>query len=1286
MRRWLLCSALAVASPAIAADELKFGKAPSWVVPQAVPTDAGRPSEAPVALLLNDQQVRLEPGKTATYSETAMRIQKPEGLAVGNISIPWNPATDTVTVNKLEIHRGSQVIDVLAGGQKFTTMRREAGLEEAMLDGILTANIQPEGLQEGDVIEFATTIERQDPVMGKHVETIFGAWPAMPIQRAHVRVEWPSTMKLAIQAKGLSAPATTRGENRVIEISAADVEPIIPPKGAPPRFAITRLGEATDFTSWADVSRLMGPLYRKAEAIPASGALHDEVEKIRSSTTDQKSRAQMALQLVQGRTRYVALLMGQGGIVPADAETTWSRRFGDCKAKTALLLGILHALGIEAEPLLVQSKLGDAVAERLPMISYFDHVLVRAHVGGKTYYLDGTRTGDTNIDDIEVPDFGWALPVVDNARLVQLVPQILTLPSIEHRVDIDASAGIYTKAPITIDEVYRGDSAVSLNLAYSSATAQQRDEALRKKANGFFDDFAVESSGFKFDKEKRELKLSIKGTARLNWKDSWFYVPTSSVAFNPDFDRTAGLPHDAPLAVDHPRFVKDKATIRLPHGFASEQKLSNPVHETLVGVEYARSETVSGDALTVDSSERSIVPEVPYKEALAAVARLRALDKDDVYLRVNSDYKPTEKDLAELKGSEPQSSDDYFVRAYVELARNRLDDALADLDAGLALDPKHSWALKKRALINIEKQRFPEAEKDLADAASIDPADAEIIAFRGRLAMNKGDVRAASAAFDEALQRDPKNSVGRAGRAGILVQQGKVDEALAELAIALTSDPHNAGVLAQRAEILEYRNDKAGADKDINVALTEEPDNAAVLATKARIAVERKDYATAKEFVTKALARDPNNSSARILQAALAKRDGNGGQALASFDAAVASSPHDATALINRAFANIEAKNFDAAAKDVSAVLALEPKNLRALTARAEVADAKGDYPAEVEALTAVLSASPLNGPMLQARAESYLQLHQFDLALADTDAAMKSGLISPQLRLLRINIFVRKGDTPAVAAEVGQLIKENPSSDFAFVVAGKTYAAIGMRDKAMASFDRAIAIKPYAYIYINRSQIRPYADLGGKLADIDAALKLEPEQEDALVERARLLSRAGKHAEAIELYDQAIKGALDSSDIELYRAIALQRAGRSSEARTAFDSVRAKAKTSNDFKELCRNKAVNDVVLESALEDCRRAASIDPKLPGLNEATGLALLKLGKLRDSLSKLNDAIEAKSGAETFLLRAIVRARLGDLAGAVADAAEAHRLRADVDDRVAEYGLKFEQSSSKAIAGH
>ena len=103
---------------------------------------------------------------------------------------------------------------------------------------------------------------------------------------------------------------------------------------------------------------------------------------------------------------------------------------------------------------------------------------------------------------------------------------------------------------------------------------------MHDEAKGYFDDFTVTASSLHFDKEKRELDIIIKGTAKLNWKDGWLYVPTSSVGFDPDFDRPSGPLHDVPIAVSHPRFVKDQATITLPPGFAQQQKLAPPVHET----------------------------------------------------------------------------------------------------------------------------------------------------------------------------------------------------------------------------------------------------------------------------------------------------------------------------------------------------------------------------------------------------------------------------------------------------------------------------------------------------------------------------------------------------------------------------------------------------------------------------------------------------------------------------------------------------------------------------------
>ena len=191
-----------VASAAHAAsDKPILAPPPDWVKPASLPADTAAKGDAPIRILLQDQQVHFADGVTTNYTESAYRIQTAQGMAAGTISFPWNPELSSLIVHKLQIRRGDKVIDVLAN-QQFTVLRREQNLENAMLDGVLTATIQPEGLQVGDILDFAVSITRADPALKGHYESVAGGWGILPSAAVRFSADWPQGTVMQTRERG----------------------------------------------------------------------------------------------------------------------------------------------------------------------------------------------------------------------------------------------------------------------------------------------------------------------------------------------------------------------------------------------------------------------------------------------------------------------------------------------------------------------------------------------------------------------------------------------------------------------------------------------------------------------------------------------------------------------------------------------------------------------------------------------------------------------------------------------------------------------------------------------------------------------------------------------------------------------------------------------------------------------------------------------------------------------------------------------------------------------------
>ncbi len=400
--RLFLTSSLAlsaIAFAATAADKPTYGPPGAWVDVAPVPPAPTEDGAAAVQVLLEDHQSRLDPSGDAYYSRRTIKILKPEGLVgVKSMSVIWSPDIEGVTLHTLRIIRDGKTIDLLADPKDVLVLRRETNLEQASLDGRITATRQIDGLQTGDILDFAITRTHSDPVLQGHSFDGERMAFAGVAGRYRTIISWPKRDVVSWKATpGFGVPVLKEVDGRSkLSLDETNVLAPKPPIGAPLRFLRVGQLQATSFQDWTEISKLMAPLYLKASRLAPDSPIKAEAAAIAARVKDPKARTFAALQLVEDKTRYFFIGMGEGGYLPANAEDTWARRFGDCKAKTALLLALLGELGVEAEPVLVNLGAGDGLDELPPTLAAFNHVIVRAksraNLIGSTGLVLATRT------------------------------------------------------------------------------------------------------------------------------------------------------------------------------------------------------------------------------------------------------------------------------------------------------------------------------------------------------------------------------------------------------------------------------------------------------------------------------------------------------------------------------------------------------------------------------------------------------------------------------------------------------------------------------------------------------------------------------------------------------------------------------------------------------------------------------------------------------------------------------------------------------------------------------
>lgn len=973
IRLFALCLACLAAAPAVGQERPLIAPAPEWVEPLTIPAPDPARANAPAQMLLLSSQTRFDGDVSESHTELATLIQQPQGLAFGNISLPWPPDRAELIVHKVQLLRGGKTIDLLAGGQEFTVVRRESNLEGARLDGILTAVLQPEGLSVGDTLVLAFTMRQKPGIVGPSGENAMALPFGTKIRRVYYRHIWPKDMAMQWRATpGMGTPKVRNGkQGKELIVDIADAEAPKPPEGAPQRYALTAFLQISRHQSWSEISPVLAPGFTQARAIPPGSPLAAEVETIRAATADRRAQALAALRLVQDKVRYFDLAMGEAGYIPASAAVTWARKYGDCKDKTVTLLALLDGLGIEAEPVLVSAAMSDGLDQRLPALGVFDHVIVKARIDGADYWLDGTRTGDRDIAALASAPFRWGLPILAAGAGLESIPlQPPILPLSETRVTYDASKGLFAPVPVKGSITLRGDIAN----AYALLHAQAGDERFRQFVEGFPGLPEVKDLKFTFRKDEQTgaFVTEFQGTGLMPWEPQRgepgiaFLFGNEVIGWYPDFEREDGKDPDIPFALSFPDFSELTETVILPDGGKGFRLEGKDLDQTLAGTQISRTIALENGRAVATSRFRHLAPEIGAAEARAAVQPLKAIQADKALIRAPERYAMSADQKDALLAWAPKTAADHIMRGYQLIQAGQFTKAIADFDRALELEPNSTRAAGNKAIALLNRDKKDEAKAVLAKLAAMPDAEQDSIYHQavGWEAFLDDRPLDAVRAFTKAIRLEPEDIFSIFRRSDAYLRLGRIDDALLDIEEGMALEGPTASSLMMKGRVLAHQ---GSADE-------------AVAAFKQAAEMDRSPYMLASYGAAlKLMGR--NDEAAAVYK-----------EALEALDQEIAAAPEYNRVGMRQARASMLADSgqTEQAIREISQELKARPDSPLLLNSRCWIrATANVELELALKDCDTALRNDPENATIADSRALVKLRMGRLDEAIEDLDAAL---------------------------------------------------------------------------------------------------------------------------------------------------------------------------------------------------------------------------------------------------------------------------------------------------------
>jgi len=227
---------------------------------------------------------------------------------------------------------------------------------------------------------------------------------SVPLHHARLVLEAPSKLPLRFTPELLPDLKPQRTESDGIVHLAFDIGPMDAfeqsDPGLPPEIpAFANITFSTGST-WQSVAEQYSQIVDKQIAVDVNSV----VAPLIAGKKSREEKAAAILQYVSKEVRYTGVEFGDAAVVPRSPTETLTRKYGDCKDKSSLLVALFRAAKIPAYLVLLNVGGREDVTLDRPGMGMFDHAIVYAP-GSPDLWIDATdeyaRLGQLPVSDQE---------------------------------------------------------------------------------------------------------------------------------------------------------------------------------------------------------------------------------------------------------------------------------------------------------------------------------------------------------------------------------------------------------------------------------------------------------------------------------------------------------------------------------------------------------------------------------------------------------------------------------------------------------------------------------------------------------------------------------------------------------------------------------------------------------------------------------------------------------------------------------------------------------------------